>query len=129
MSAADLSRRDFLHSSSALLGGTWFAFHHPAVLRAALHARAAVAVGSPAFEVLTPEEATELEAIAAQIFPSDESPGAREAGVIHFMDRAFGTFAANLLTPVRGGLNELHVTVAERFAGQWPFSAGHLPYG
>ena len=57
--------------------------------------------------MLTPAEAATLEAIAAQIFPTDETPGAREAGVIHFIDRAFETFAAPQLDLVRAGLRDV----------------------
>ena len=35
--------------------------------------------------------AAEIEAIAARIIPSDATPGAREAGVVYFIDRALST--------------------------------------
>ncbi len=35
----------------------------------------------------TPEEAAVVEAIAEQFIPTDEDPGAREAGVVYFIDR------------------------------------------
>ena len=100
------TRREFVETSGALVGGAWLALHLPAVEAAAAHARRALARGAP-FETLTPEEAKELEAVAAQIFPADETPGAREAGVIYFIDRALGTFSAPMLPPIRGGLPDL----------------------
>lgn len=39
------------------------------------------------WRVLTPEEARLVEAVAEQIIPSDRDPGAREAGVVFFIDR------------------------------------------
>lgn len=36
--------------------------------------------------MLTPAQARDIEAIAAQIVPSDDTPGAREAGVVYFID-------------------------------------------
>ena len=65
------------------------------MLAAATHARQAAAqsTGAYKFEFFTPEEAAEVEAIAARIIPTDETPGAREAGVIYFIDRALVTFA------------------------------------
>jgi len=100
------SRRDFVASSSTLVGGAWLAFHLPAVQAAAAHARRALARRAP-FEILTPEEAKELEAVAAQIIPTDDTPGAREAGVVYFMDQALGTFGGQFLQPIRGGLPDL----------------------
>jgi gluconate 2-dehydrogenase gamma chain len=100
------SRRDFVAVSGTALGGAWLALHLPAVQAAAAHARRAAAAHSP-FEVLTPDEARELEAVAAQIIPTDDTPGAREAGVVYFMDKALGTFAAQMLGPLRGGLPDL----------------------
>lgn len=100
------SRRDFVASSGTLVGGAWLALHLPAVQAAAAHARRALARTAP-FEILTPEEAKELEAVAAQIIPTDDTPGAREAGVIYFMDKVLGTFGGQFLEPIRSGLPDL----------------------
>lgn len=100
------SRRDFVAATGTALGGAWLALHLPAVRAAAAYARRAQAARSP-FEVLTQDEARELEAVAAQIIPTDDTPGAREAGVVYFMDKALGTFAAQMLEPLRAGLPDL----------------------
>jgi gluconate 2-dehydrogenase gamma chain len=39
------------------------------------------------WRVLTPEEAQLVEAVSEQIIPSDRDPGAKEAGVVNFIDR------------------------------------------
>ena len=96
------SRREFL----AQLGGTWMAAYLPLVLSIGERARAAAATGAP-FTTLTPGEARTLEAVAAQILPSDELPGAREAGVAYFADAALGTFFADQLPGLRSGLADL----------------------
>ena len=49
------------------------------------------------FVNLSREEAAEFEAIAARILPTDETPGAREAGVIYFMDNVLGAERAGKL--------------------------------
>ncbi len=100
------SRRDFVATSSALVGGAWLALNLPAIQAAAAYARRAVA-SRPPFGTLTPEEAREVEAVAAQILPSDDTPGAREAGVIYFIDKTLGTFGGQFLEPIRGGLPDL----------------------
>ncbi len=75
-------------------GAAWLTAQWPGILAAAQHAHAAAKANpAPAFEVLTPEEAKEIEALSSTIIPSDELPGAREAGVVYFIDRALKTFA------------------------------------
>lgn len=108
------SRRDFLGISGTAVGGAWMAYHAPFIQAAAAYAWRAFQLRAP-FQVLTPVEAEELEAMAAGIFPTDETPGAREAGVIHFIDRALATFAAGQITFIRAGLEQLAVKVAEAF--------------
>ncbi len=115
------SRRDFLMSSGSMLGGAWVAINLPAIQAAADYARQAFQ-NDWAFETLTPEEAAELEAIAAQIIPTDETPGAREAGVIHFHDRALGTFAQGSLGEIRSGLGGLRLMVRAKFPAVDAFS-------
>lgn len=78
----------------------------PAIEAAARYAWSAFQSRAP-LRVLTPAEAAALEAIASQIFPTDDTPGAREAGVIFFLDRALETFAAPQLDLVRAGLRDL----------------------
>ena len=54
---------------------------------AAEHAHAAATGDAPReFKLLTHAEARDVEAIAAQIVPGGATPGAREAGVVYFVD-------------------------------------------
>lgn len=73
--------------------------------------------------VLTAEEAAELEAIAARIIPTDETPGAREAGVIWFIDAALAGFAREQRPALAEGLAQLARDVAAAHPGQSRFSA------
>lgn len=59
---------------------------------------------APRFEYLDSGTAAELEAIASAIIPSDETPGAKEAGVIFFIDRALATFDHDKRELYRKGL-------------------------
>jgi hypothetical protein len=61
------------------------------------------------FAHLTPSEARAMRAFAAQILPSEAgSPGAEEAGVVYFVDRAFGDpFFADMVPVVQAGLAQL----------------------
>ena len=105
------------------LGSAWLAANWPEILRAREHARHAAAANPPAgFEFLTPENAMEIEAIAAQIIPSDSTPGAREARVIYFIDRALATFDQDKRELCLKGLGELQRHCSEAFAPEKLFS-------
>jgi len=67
------------------------------------------------FQVLKPAEAREIEAIAAEIIPSGDSPGAREAGCVYFIDRALETFDREQRTLYRKGLSEAQATRRKLF--------------
>lgn len=71
-----------------------------------------------AFKVLTAGEAAEFEAMAAQIIPSGDSPGATEAGVIHFMDTVLGSWRSEVLEPMRRGLAELQSEIRSRYGAE-----------
>ena len=116
------SRRAFLGTSGSVIGGSWIALHLPAILATVDFACTAQSEGA-GFEVLTAFEAAELEAIAAQIIPTDDTPGAREAGVIYFIDRALNTFGADNLEPIREGLQDFESSVREEHPGVEAFSA------
>ncbi|MEO8020129.1 MAG: gluconate 2-dehydrogenase subunit 3 family protein [Pseudomonadota bacterium] len=59
-----------------------------------------------AYTLLVPADAADLEALTSQIVPSDETPGAREAGVTFFIDRALGSFFAHWRESFTRGLGE-----------------------
>jgi gluconate 2-dehydrogenase gamma chain len=102
-----MKRRTFLNQSGVTLGGSWITMSMPALLAAGVTACKAKEEGG-AFKVLEAAEATEFEAIAAQIIPSDQTPGATEAGVIYFMDTVLADMQSAALEPLRNGLAGLH---------------------
>src|SRR5881296_402473 len=61
-------------------------------------------------------------AFAAQIFPTDDTPGAREARVVNFMDRSLATWAAQQREPLIHGLDELNGEVERRWPGTKRFA-------
>ena len=80
------------------------------------HARtASLSTTPPRFEILDPAVAVEIEAIAAQIIPSTDGPGAREAGVIFFIDRALSTFDSDKREIYRLGMLEVQERRKELF--------------
>ncbi len=119
----ELNRRNFLLRAGTGLSAAWVTANWPGLLSAATHAhQAAKAATPPKFEFFTPEEAAEIEAITARIIPTDDTPGAREAGVVYFIDRGLATFGADDQKTYREGLPELQARVSEMFPRVSKFS-------
>jgi len=115
MSGKTVSRRLFLKGTGTLAGSSAFRLSMPGLLalsEAVCTARDAQA----AFDVLSDGEARALDAIAARILPTTDTPGARDAGVIYFMDKALGSFMSDELESIRAGLSEFESGLAASFA-------------
>lgn len=86
-----------MSEGAATLAAAWLATSLPGVRAAVAHARRAAAAATTTeplpFEFFNPEEAADIAAIAAQIWPADDTPGesALDAGIPHFIDRLFAT--------------------------------------
>ncbi len=120
----ELSRRTFLLRAGTGISAAWISANWPALLSTSKHAHsAAVAARPPKLEFFTPEQATEIDAITARIIPTDEMPGAREAGVLYFIDRGLATFSADDQKTYREGLPELQARVTEMFPNAAKFSS------
>jgi gluconate 2-dehydrogenase gamma chain len=118
-----LGRRAFLAASGTAIASAWLAAD-PDQLRASLaHARDARAAAlPPPWEFLTPEQAADMDAIAAQIIPTDDLPGAREAGVVHFVDHSLATWGQDQRDPFASGLDELNRDAQRRWPGTGRFA-------
>ena len=64
------------------------------------------------FKTLSVDEAVEVDAIAACIVPTTDTPGAREAGSIYFIDTVLSGSRPDLLEPIRFGLADLRSRAA-----------------
>jgi gluconate 2-dehydrogenase gamma chain len=122
-SGNDLNRRRFLVAGLGGAGGAWASLHWPAILAAADHAAQMREAIPPAkLEILTADQAAEIEGAASRIIPTDDTPGAREAGVIYFIDRALATFAADSREDYEKGLPVLRAKTQELFPDAPRFS-------
>jgi gluconate 2-dehydrogenase gamma chain len=122
MTTRDTSRRSFLFESVTGLSAAWVTANYAGILSAQDYVLAAQSAQA-SFSFFTPEQAAEIEAMAAQIIPTDQTPGAREARVVHFIDRALVTFQRSVQPVYRRGLDELLAQSRQVVAGAARFSA------
>ena len=67
--------------------------------------------------------AAEIDAITSQIIPSTDGPGAHEAGIVYFIDRALSTFDADLRETYRTAMAEVQQKRKEMFPGSSSIAA------
>ena len=123
MDKEEISRRLFLIKSCAGVGAVWLSSRWPEIVAAQEHAHKQATSDAPVkFEFFEPEQAVEIEAMAAQIIPTDDTPGAREAHVIYFIDRALTTFDVDKQPLYKKGLVELQAKSRNPLLGAKTFS-------
>jgi len=124
MSTIEKSRRSFVLASLTGLNAAWVAANYPGILAAQEHVSAAVRAGQPPqLSFFTEAQAAEIDAMAAQIVPTDESPGAREAHCLYFIDRALSTFAKASQPLYHQGLQDLQAKTQQLYPDAAKFSA------
>jgi gluconate 2-dehydrogenase gamma chain len=121
MGSERVSRRTFMAASGALAGTSAVRASATGILAVAAAACTARDQGAP-FEILSDAEARELEAIAARILPTTDTPGAHEAGVIWFIDRSFGSIFEGRLGFARDGLAAFQAGIPGQYPGARVFS-------
>ena len=116
MSAEETSRRKFLVSSMTGMSAAWVAANWSSVAEAA-----SIPAGTQ-MTFFTPTQAQDVDAMAAQIIPTTDTPGAREAQVVYFIDAALVSFAKGSQDTYTKGFADLNTRVravnpgAESFA-------------
>lgn len=112
----DAGRRSFLAGASGALAA-FAALDWRQVAEATEHAHAAAENPDAVLNVLSAAQAATVIAIASRIVPTDDLPGAREAGVVYFIDRALGTFFAGAREDFFKGLADFEARAAAGNAG------------
>ncbi len=102
-----LSRREFFARTAIYGGSVLIGLHLPHTLRAAR------ASSEPA--VLLPEQWKTVEAITARIIPTDDDPGAIEAGCVNFVDKALAHEDEALRPEYEAGLRGIDAVSKLRF--------------
>jgi len=118
------ARRSFLLSGGGILTSAWLASQWPEITAAHDHAAQAASMPTPTGnEFLSVDDAADVDAIAAQIVPSGETAGAREAHVIFFIDRSLATFFSGLAPSFREGLGAFQTAFRAAYPGASSFAA------
>jgi gluconate 2-dehydrogenase gamma chain len=122
MKTNEFSRRSLLQAIAATIAALplrWAELAHVA------HGSqtAAQLAGEAKISLLTAAEAADIEAVAAQIIPTDDTPGAREAGVVYFIDRALATFLSRLAADYRVHLGEFQAAFRAQHPGGGSFAS------
>jgi gluconate 2-dehydrogenase gamma chain len=99
----NLSRRRFLQSTGSMSSAAYLRLLGPGFIAITEAACTAKQEASP-LKILGADEASDFAAIAARIIPTTDTPGAAEAGVIHFFDNALAAEMSSQLDGARAGL-------------------------
>jgi gluconate 2-dehydrogenase gamma chain len=120
----DQTRRMFLGKAGASLGLLCLSSLTPDLLaKAHAYAQSAGAGGAKSYRFFTPQQAADFDAFSAQILPTDETPGAREANVVHFTDYVLSTIDRDQQAAMKDAFKALHDQVAKTVPGATSFAA------
>jgi gluconate 2-dehydrogenase gamma chain len=118
-----LNRRGFLGAACTVIGAGWFVSRPAEVYHSLERAVRARALHPPVWGCLTIEQAADVDAIVSMIMPSDDTPGAHEAGVVHFIDQALVSWNLQQRQPLLAGLVDLNRQAGEVWAGAGRFAS------
>ena len=102
-----VSRREFV-SGMAALGAVWM------VAGTACTRESSWGGDTTKLVHFTPAQAAAVEAISSRILPSDDTPGAREAGVVYFVDQTLKGYGKEQAPLFADGLKSLGEAVAKK---------------
>jgi hypothetical protein len=78
--------------------------------------------GESSFAVLSPAEAVEVVALSSTVLPETETPGAEQAGAVHFIDAALVGFDHDQVAVYRQGLADVTSRSRQMFPPATRFS-------
>ena len=121
MGGQPVSRRRFIKGSGALAGSSMLRISAASALALAESACTA-RDDAAAFKTLSAAEGREVAALVARIIPTTDTPGAREAGVVYFIDTVLGDQLASMTEGFRTLHTFFQKGIAEQFPGAQKFS-------
>lgn len=124
----EISRREFVGGATAL-SAVWLVAAAcvretpPPAESTMAHAPAAESPAPPQeLKHFSTAQAAEIDAIASRIIPTDDTPGAHEAGVVYFIDRTLTTFAKEQAPLFDAGLLSLGKSAKSKHGADATFS-------
>ncbi|MEA3247046.1 MAG: gluconate 2-dehydrogenase subunit 3 family protein [Gemmatimonadota bacterium] len=115
-----ISRRDAVAALTGVAASVWAAAD-ARIAQAVTYA--AQARAGQAYQALTATQARELDAVTATLVPTDDTPGAREARVVRFIDRSLATWAKDQKPEMNAALTALGDFTAAKRGGNRSFAA------
>lgn len=109
-----LSRRQFFALTAQAASKSCLALSLPAILTACDRAQEARSADAE-LQVLSADEFTTVDAITARIVPTDTTPGAREAGVVYFIDTVLADDRERELQLLRAGLADFETQLGSNY--------------
>jgi len=110
----DDMRREFLKAAGLVAGGALAGWPFSKIALAAQHAHEQQQTQAPLAHI-TATQALTLGAMADQIYPQDDTPGARSLGAVYFMDFAAGSFMAGAWPMIEAGMVDLNERAGRTF--------------
>jgi gluconate 2-dehydrogenase gamma chain len=117
------SRRAFIIGSALGMSSSWLSANWLTLVDGRADLRFDTGNPGPEFLFFSKEQAIEVEAVTAQIIPSDGTPGASEANCVRFIDRALASFLADNKQVYEHGIEELQTKTEELFPSAKTFSS------
>lgn len=127
MDSATLSRRSLLQAIGITMATAAMPLPWTQIAQVVDEGHDTAQGGDAKLTFLSAAEAADIDAVASQIIPTDDSPGAREAGVVYFIDRSLATFFSQLAGDYRVQLAAFQAAVHERHPSARSFAS--LPSG
>lgn len=125
----NISRRGFIGETTAI-GAVWLLAAScenkapaPAADSGMMHGPGAESPAPPqVLQHFSVAQAADIDALSSRIIPTDDSPGAHEAGVVYFVDRTLMTFAKDQVPLFDEGLQSLAKTVKSKHGADATFA-------
>jgi len=122
MNEENTSRRSALKGIAISLGLVSIPWAELARAAHGAHA-AAQSPATATFTLLSAADAADIDALTSQIVPTDDTPGAREAGVTYFIDQVLGSMLAHWRPSFEAGLKDFQLTFRARHPDVASFAA------
>jgi gluconate 2-dehydrogenase gamma chain len=123
MDSAGLSRRSLLQAIAATMATAAVPLPWAAIAQAVDEVHIPAPGGDATMSFLSAAEAADIDAVASQIIPTDDTPGAREAGVVYFIDRSLASCFSRLAGDYRAQLAAFQAACRERHPSAGSFAS------